>query len=67
MTIERMLEFLTLSEVFKTTEEVPVELETNFSNMYERYSSLRDEIINNYKLPITPITNPLQDIKEADA
>ena len=67
MTIERMLEFLTLSEVFKTTEEVPVELETNFLNMYERYSSLRDEIINNYKLPITPITNPLQDIKEADA
>ena len=67
MTVERMLEFLTLSEVFKTTEAVPTELEINFMNMYEKYSLLRDEIINNYKLPINPITNPLQDTTEADA
>ena len=67
MTVERMLEFLTLSEVFKTTEAVPTELEINFMNMYEKYSLLRDEIINNYKLPINPITNPIQDTTEADA
>lgn len=67
MTVERMLEFLTLSEVFKTTEAVPTELEINFMNMYEKYSLLRDEIINNYKLPINPIINPLQDTTEADA
>lgn len=49
---EEMSEFLVLSEIFKTTEEISKGMKDTYGRMYDRYKLLRDIFINHYKLPI---------------
>lgn len=64
---EKMLEFLVISEVFKTTQEVPEELDKAYDNMYVRYKKLRDEFIQEFNYNRTPANNPVKDTKQCEA
>ena len=64
---EKMLEFLVISEVFKTTQEVPEELDCAYDNMYVRYKKLRDEFIQEFNYNRAPNNNPVKDTKDCEA
>ena len=60
---EKMLEFMVLSEVFKTTEDYLPELDEAYEHMYIRYKKIRDEFINefNYHTPTKTVTGIKKD------
>ena len=64
---EKMLELMVLSEIFKTTSEIPKELESAYEKMWIRYDKIRDEFINQFDYSKTVSKNPVPDTKMTDA
>ena len=67
MIVEKMLELQILTELLKTQSQCHKIMNDHlgcYDEMVARYEVLKDEFINQYKLPAYNTTNPVTDIKQ---